>query len=85
MRVSIAIESDGVVTEVNRYYEPEATEVRNGSGDLVAVHEEPPLATVTQAVAAAAVTAHRPTTKEHDMKTTLEINGLPYALNAEAL
>ncbi|WNM75168.1 hypothetical protein SEA_LONELYSOIL_57 [Microbacterium phage Lonelysoil] len=61
MRVSIAIESDGVVTEVNRYYEPEATEVRNGLGDLVAVHEEPPLAAVTQAVAAAAVAVHRPT------------------------
>ncbi|QWY80143.1 hypothetical protein SEA_STRAWBERRYJAMM_64 [Microbacterium phage StrawberryJamm] len=61
MRVSMTIESDGVVTEVNRYYEPEATEVRDGFGDLVAVHEAPPLSAVTQAVAAAAVTAHRPT------------------------
>ncbi|QED11875.1 hypothetical protein SEA_MASHLEY_59 [Microbacterium phage Mashley] len=61
MRVSMTVESDGVVTEVSREYEPEATEVRDGLGDLVAVHEAPPLSAVTQAVAAAAVTVHRPT------------------------
>lgn len=61
MRVSVTIKSDGVVTEVSREYEPEAVDIRNGVGDLVAVQETPELITVAQVIAAAAVNIHRPT------------------------
>lgn len=57
----MTIESDGVVTEVSREYEPETAEVRDDTNALLAVHETPGLPSVAQAVAAAAVTIHRPT------------------------
>lgn len=59
MRVSITIESEGVVTEVSREYEPELAEVRGNANDLLAVHEAPTLVDVTQAVAFAAAHTHR--------------------------
>lgn len=56
----MTIESDGVITKVSREYESETTEVRGSANDLLAVHETPPLTTVAEAVAIAAVATHRP-------------------------
>lgn len=57
----MTIESDGVITEVSREYEPTTAEVRGSANDLLAVHETPGLASVAKAVAAAAAATHRPT------------------------
>lgn len=66
MRVSMTIESDGVVTEVNREYDPSLAELHNQTGSVVRMFEQPNLSAVTRAVAVAAVIAHRitPTTEE---------------------
>lgn len=62
MRVSITIESEGVVTEVSREYEPEIGTVRTLSGETAVDLEDPPLRSVTSAVAEAATITHRLTT-----------------------
>ncbi|QNJ55559.1 hypothetical protein SEA_PHINKY_68 [Microbacterium phage Phinky] len=59
MRVAMSIESDGVVTEVSREYEPELAEVRDGTNQLVSAYETPALVDVTRAVAFAAAHTHR--------------------------
>lgn len=59
MKVSMTIESDGVVTEVSRDFEASAIETRDHANRLVQVHETPPLTEVAVAIARAASNIHR--------------------------
>lgn len=59
MKLSMTIESDGVVTEVSRDFEASAVEMRDHVNRLVAVHETPPLMEAAVAIARAASTIHR--------------------------
>lgn len=52
------IEGNGVVTEVSREYETDATELRSFSDQTIATLESPTLDSVTKAVASAAAIAH---------------------------
>lgn len=59
MKVSIVIESDGVVTEVSRDFEASAIETRDHANRIIQVHETPPLTEVAASVARAASNIHR--------------------------
>lgn len=58
MRVTVKIETEGVVTEITREYEP-ALFTSSRSEDFPADLETPSLPAVAQAVARAAASAHR--------------------------
>ncbi|UOW92809.1 hypothetical protein SEA_ROBINROSE_66 [Microbacterium phage RobinRose] len=54
----MSIEGNGVVTEVSREYETDATELKDFSDQTIAKLESPTLDSVTKAVASAAAIAH---------------------------
>lgn len=63
MKVEMTVESGNVVTTVSREFDADTVTIESAAGP-VAFIETPALADVTQAVAAAAVIAHRITPKE---------------------